>query len=192
MVDEFSSFARVPAPVIRLENLTDLCRQAVFLQRNAHSEIAFTTELPDEAIYYRCDGRQLSQALTNLLLNAAEAIHARDGENTEDPEGTILVRLRYGNGQTAIEVEDDGKGLPEEARERLTEPYYTTRIKGTGLGLAIVKKIMEDHGGRLRLEDGPSGGARVILELPGDPVSEADARAELEEQMDGVAVAPGR
>jgi two-component system nitrogen regulation sensor histidine kinase NtrY len=134
----------------------------------------------------------LSQALTNLLLNAAEAIHGRDGENTEDPEGTILVRLRYGNGQTAIEVEDDGKGLPEEARERLTEPYYTTRIKGTGLGLAIVKKIMEDHGGRLRLEDGPSGGARVILELPGDPVSEADARAELEEQMDGVAVAPGR
>ncbi|MGD8810904.1 MAG: PAS domain-containing sensor histidine kinase, partial [Gammaproteobacteria bacterium] len=173
MVDEFSSFARVPAPVIRLENLTDLCRQAVFLQRNAHSEIVFTTELPDEAVYYRCDGRQLSQALTNLLLNAADAIHGRDGE---EAEGTILVRLRYGGGQTAIEVEDNGKGLPEEARERLTEPYYTTRLKGTGLGLAIVKKIMEDHGGRLRLEDGPSGGARVILELPGDPLSEEDAR----------------
>jgi two-component system nitrogen regulation sensor histidine kinase NtrY len=89
-------------------------------------------------------------------------------------------------------VEDNGRGLPQEARERLTEPYYTTRLKGTGLGLAIVKKIMEDHGGRLRLEDGPDGGARVLLELPGDPVDEADARAELESQVDGVAVAPGR
>jgi len=93
---------------------------------------------------------------------------------------------------TAIEVEDNGKGLPEEARERLTEPYFTTRVKGTGLGLAIVKKIMEDHGGRLRLEDGPMGGARVLLELPGEPVSEEDVRAELDAQMDGVAVAPGR
>jgi len=189
MVDEFSSFARVPAPVIRLENMTDLCRQAVFLQRNAHSEIAFTTELPDHAVYYRCDGRQVSQALTNLLLNASEAIHGRDGQVAP---GSIVVRLRYGDGATVIEVEDNGKGLPEEARERLTEPYYTTRIKGTGLGLAIVKKIMEDHGGRLRLEDGPMGGARVLLELPGEPVSEEDVRAELEAQMDGVAVAPGR
>ncbi len=189
MVDEFSSFARVPAPVIRLENMTDLCRQAVFLQRNAHSEIAYTTELPDHAVYYRCDGRQVSQALTNLLLNAAEAIHGRGGEAAQ---GSIVVRLRYGDGATVIEVEDNGKGLPEEARERLTEPYFTTRIKGTGLGLAIVKKIMEDHGGRLRLEDGPMGGARVLLELPGDPVSEEDVRAELEAQMDGVAVAPGR
>jgi len=188
MVDEFSSFARVPAPVIRLENLTDLCRQAVFLQRNAHNDIAISTDLPDEAVYYRCDGRQVSQALTNLLLNAAEAIEGRnDAENT----GRIVVRLRFGDGNTAIEVEDNGKGLPEEARERLTEPYYTTRLKGTGLGLAIVKKIMEDHGGRLRLEDGPDGGARVLLELPGDPVDESEARAELDAQMDGVAIVPG-
>jgi two-component system nitrogen regulation sensor histidine kinase NtrY len=185
MVDEFSSFARVPAPVMRLENLTDLCRQAVFLQRNAHSDVSIATELPGEAIYYRCDGRQVSQALTNLLLNAAEAIEAAE-------PGRIVVRLRFGDGRTAIEVEDNGRGLPQEARERLTEPYYTTRLKGTGLGLAIVKKIMEDHGGRLRLEDGPDGGARVLLELPGDPVDEADARAELESQVDGVAVAPGR
>ena len=189
MVDEFSSFARVPAPVIRLENLTDLCRQAVFLQRNAHGDIDFGTELPDHAVYFRCDGRQVSQALTNLLLNASEAIHGRDGEVAP---GRIVVRLRYGDGVTAIEVEDNGKGLPEEARERLTEPYFTTRVKGTGLGLAIVKKIMEDHGGRLRLEDGPMGGARVLLELPGEPVSEEDVRAELDAQMDGVAVAPGR
>ncbi|MEM9683015.1 MAG: ATP-binding protein, partial [Pseudomonadota bacterium] len=189
MVDEFSSFARVPAPVIRLENLTDLCRQAVFLQRNSHTDVDITTELPDHAVYYRCDGRQLSQALTNLLLNAAEAIEARtDGS---DP-GRIVVRLRYGDGTTAIEVEDNGKGLPEEARERLTEPYFTTRVKGTGLGLAIVKKIMEDHGGRLRLEDAPDGGARVLLELAGDPVSDEEARSEFDAQADGVAIVPGR
>lgn len=189
MVDEFSSFARVPAPVIRLENLTDLCRQAVFLQRNAHSDVAIATELPDHAVYFRCDGRQLSQALTNLMLNAAEAIEARaDGS---DP-GRIVVRLRYGDGTTAIEVEDNGKGLPEEARERLTEPYFTTRLKGTGLGLAIVKKIMEDHGGRLRLEDAPDGGARVVLELSGEPVSDGEAHAELDAQADGVAIVPGR
>jgi len=189
MVDEFSSFARVPAPVMRLENLTDLCRQVVFLQRNAHNDISITTDLPNEAIYYRCDGRQVSQALTNLLLNAAEAIEGR-GDAAEP--GRIVVRLRFGDGRTAIEVEDNGRGLPQEARERLTEPYYTTRLKGTGLGLAIVKKIMEDHGGRLRLEDGPDGGARVSLELPGNPVDEADVRTELESQVDGVAIAPGR
>jgi len=189
MVDEFSSFARVPAPVMRLENLTDLCRQVVFLQRNAHNDISITTDLPNEAIYYRCDGRQVSQALTNLLLNAAEAIEGR-GDAAEP--GRIVVRLRFGDGRTAIEVEDNGRGLPQEARERLTEPYYTTRLKGTGLGLAIVKKIMEDHGGRLRLEDGPDGGARVLLELPGNPVDEADVRTELESQVDGVAIAPGR
>lgn len=189
MVDEFSSFARVPAPVMRLENLTDLCRQAVFLQRNALTDITIETDLPDKAVYFRCDGRQVSQALTNLLLNAVEAIEGR-GDATK--AGRIVVRLRVGDGATAIEVQDNGKGLPEEARERLTEPYYTTRLKGTGLGLAIVKKIMEDHGGRLRLEDGPDGGASVLLELPGEPVDETDARAELESHADGVAIAPGR
>lgn len=167
MVDEFSRFARVPKPVMRRENLTDLCRQAVFLQRNARSDIDFHTELPDAPLYYRCDGRQLSQALTNLLLNAADAIDARpDGD---PPQGRITIRLAYGDGLTMIEVEDNGRGLPEEARERLVEPYYTTRRKGTGLGLAIVKKIMEDHGGRLQLEDAPGSGAAVRLVLEGVP-----------------------
>ncbi|MPY75201.1 MAG: HAMP domain-containing protein [Alphaproteobacteria bacterium] len=189
MVEEFSSFARVPAPVMRLENLTDLCRQTIFLQRTAHGKISIAAELPDEAVYYRCDGRQLSQALTNLLLNAAEAIDGREGEAL--PRGKIVVRLVNQEGTTAIEVEDNGKGLPHEARERLTEPYFTTRLKGTGLGLAIVKKIMEDHGGGLRLDDSPSGGARVRLELPGDPVAQEEVRAEMAAQTDGPALAPG-
>lgn len=189
MVEEFSSFARVPAPVMRLENLTDLCRQTIFLQRTAHGNISIAAELPDEAVYYRCDGRQLSQALTNLLLNAAEAIDGREGEAL--PRGKITVRLVNQEGTTAIEVEDNGKGLPHEARERLTEPYFTTRLKGTGLGLAIVKKILEDHGGGLRLDDSPSGGARVRLELPGDPVAQEEVRAEMAAQTDGPALAPG-
>jgi len=190
MVEEFSSFARVPAPVMRLENLTDLCRQTIFLQRAAHGKISITSELPDRAVYYRCDGRQLSQALTNLLLNAAEAIDGREGDGL--PAGKIVVRLINEEGTTAIEVEDNGKGLPQEARERLTEPYFTTRLKGTGLGLAIVKKIMEDHGGRIRLDDAPSGGARVRLELPGDPVGQEEARAEMAAEMGGAALVPGR
>jgi two-component system nitrogen regulation sensor histidine kinase NtrY len=189
MVEEFSSFARVPAPVMRLENLTDLCRQTIFLQRTAHGDTAITADLPEEAVYYRCDGRQLSQALTNLLLNAAEAIAGREGEGL--PRGKITVRLINQEGTTAIEVEDNGRGLPHEARERLTEPYFTTRVKGTGLGLAIVKKIMEDHGGRLRLDDAPSGGARVRLELPGDPVAQEEVRAEMMAQASGVALVPG-
>jgi two-component system nitrogen regulation sensor histidine kinase NtrY len=174
---------------MRLENLTDLCRQTIFLQRAGHASISIVSELPDEAVYYRCDGRQLSQALTNLLLNAAEAIEGREG--TDLPPGRIVVRLINEEGTTAIEVEDNGKGLPQEARERLTEPYYTTRIKGTGLGLAIVKKIMEDHSGRLRLDDAPSGGARVRLELPGNPVGREEAGAEMAAQMGGIAVIPG-
>ncbi len=189
MVEEFSSFARVPAPVMRLENLTDLCRQTIFLQRAAHGKISITSELPDHAVYYRCDGRQLSQALTNLLLNAAEAIDGREGAGLAP--GKIIVRLINEEGTTAIEVEDNGKGLPQEARERLTEPYFTTRLKGTGLGLAIVKKIMEDHGGRIRLDDAPSGGARVRLELPGNPASQEEARAEMAAEMGGAALVPG-
>jgi two-component system, NtrC family, nitrogen regulation sensor histidine kinase NtrY len=189
MVEEFSSFARVPAPVMRLENLTDLCRQTIFLQRAAHGKISITSELPDHAVYYRCDGRQLSQALTNLLLNAAEAIDGREGAGLSP--GKIIVRLINEEGTTAIEVEDNGKGLPQEARERLTEPYFTTRLKGTGLGLAIVKKIMEDHGGRIRLDDAPSGGARVRLELPGNPASQEEARAEMAAEMGGAALVPG-
>ncbi len=167
MVDEFSSFARVPKPVMRRENLSDLCSQAVFLQRTARSDIEFVTELPETPFYYNCDGRQLSQALTNLLLNAVDAIDAREGGNR--PQGRITVRLGYRDGSTVIEVEDNGRGLPEQGRERLSEPYYTTRRKGTGLGLAIVKKIMEDHGGGLQMEDATGGGASVCLVLHGAP-----------------------
>ena len=171
MVDEFSSFARMPAPVIRPENLSDLVRQSVFLQRNANRDITYNTELPDAPLWFRCDGRQISQAVTNLLLNAAEAIEGRDGENLLP--GEITTRIILEDGAAYIEIEDNGKGLPANQRDRLTEPYFTTRSKGTGLGLAIVHKIMEDHKGSLQLTDSPAGGAIVRLQLIGDPITDA-------------------
>jgi two-component system nitrogen regulation sensor histidine kinase NtrY len=159
MVDEFSSFARLPSPIIKDEDLVEIVRQAVFLQRTSTPEIRFRLDIPG-ATRLPCDARQVSQALVNLLKNAAESIQARDGAG---PPGEIAVRLNDADGQVALIVEDNGRGLPTEGRERLAEPYVTTRAKGTGLGLAIVKKIMEDHGGELVLDDRDGGGARVML-----------------------------
>jgi two-component system nitrogen regulation sensor histidine kinase NtrY len=165
MVDEFSSFARMPAPQMRDENLAELVRQTVFLQRNARSEIRFDVDLPPAPWHLRLDPRQIGQALTNLLQNAIDAIDGREApvDGAALPQGHIVVHLAEHHRRIAVIVEDNGKGLPRENRERLTEPYVTTRTKGTGLGLAIVKKIMEDHGGELVLEDRSGGGTRVSL-----------------------------
>ncbi|MBI3451750.1 MAG: PAS domain-containing sensor histidine kinase [Rhodospirillales bacterium] len=164
MVDEFSSFARMPAPVMREEDLVELVRRTVFLQRNARPEISFVTEIPDQPIVLRLDQRQIGQALTNLLQNAIDAIDGREaGVGDALPPGRVAARIVVEDGRVAVEIDDNGKGLPAEDRDRLTEPYVTTRAKGTGLGLAIVKKIMEDHGGELILADRPGGGARVSL-----------------------------
>ena len=167
MVDEFSAFARMPAPVMRKENLGKLVEQAMFLQRTAQTNVQFTYKPPREPMVLACDGRQVGQALTNLLKNAIESIEGRqqrDGEAT--PAGAIEVALRNKSGNCVIEIADNGKGLPEANRHRLTEPYVTTRERGTGLGLAIVKKIMEDHGGDLILRDREGGGAVVSLVFP--------------------------
>ena len=164
MVDEFSSFARMPRPTVQPEDAKELCQQALFLQRNANSEIRYRAALPDQAVALICDRRQIGQVLTNILKNAAEAIEGRESRNDEPlPLGEISLSLADDGTTVKIVVEDNGKGLPHEGRERLTEPYMTTRSKGTGLGLAIVKKIMEDHGGRLVLDDREGGGARISL-----------------------------
>lgn len=162
MVDEFSAFARMPQPVLRQEDLGEIVRQAVFLQRNAHPELAFELAVEEPAPVAQCDRRLIGQAVTNLLQNAIDAVAARPGA------GQIRVALAARDGWAEITVEDDGEGLPAEGRESLTEPYVTRKTKGTGLGLAIVKKIMEDHLGRLELSDRPDGkpGARVTLSLP--------------------------
>jgi two-component system, NtrC family, nitrogen regulation sensor histidine kinase NtrY len=163
MIDEFSSFARMPAPVLKPANLIEIVHQAVFLQRTAHPEIAFETIFPEHPVMVRCDARLVGQALINIVKNAIESIQARIAEHGASPNGHIRVVVSEGAGQAAVMIEDNGKGLPQQGRERLTEPYVTTRAKGTGLGLAIVKKIMEDHQGELVLEDAEPEGARVRL-----------------------------
>lgn len=162
MVDEFSSFARMPKPVFREESLLDIARQTMFLHEVAKPEIRFTMTHPDPVPALVCDRRQLGQALTNLVKNATEAVEAvetrKDGER-----GEVAMTIRAGEpGQLLIDVDDNGIGLPAE-RERIVEPYMTTRSRGTGLGLAIVKKIVEEHFGTMTFADRPGGGARVTL-----------------------------
>jgi two-component system nitrogen regulation sensor histidine kinase NtrY len=166
MVDEFSSFARMPAPVMRRENAQELLQQAVFLQRVAHPQITFTTAAPKEPIFFEGDGRLISQALTNVLKNAGESVAARIAKGDDEP-GKITIALEPNESAFAFRIIDNGVGLPPEHRHRLTEPYVTTRAKGTGLGLAIVRKIMEDHGGDITLSDVEGGdGAEVKLTFP--------------------------
>jgi two-component system nitrogen regulation sensor histidine kinase NtrY len=165
MVDEFSAFARMPAPKFADQDAAELLRAAVFAQRVASPEVEITLEDP-APITLRADGRMLAQALTNVLKNAAEAVEARRAAAPK-LQGHIAARLVSDDHGVAFEVEDNGVGLPAKDRDRLTEPYVTTREKGTGLGLAIVKRIMEDHGGELELTDARSGaGALAILRLP--------------------------
>ncbi len=168
MVDEFSSFARMPAPVINMESAHELVRQAVFLQRVACPQVTFEVKLPKETIHFECDGRLVAQALTNVLKNSVEAIAARI-EKGDTVQGRIAVEVSADAKRVIIAVRDNGIGLPKEYRHRLTEPYVTTRAKGTGLGLAIVRKILEDHGGELTLEDAPekeAPGAVVRMAFP--------------------------
>jgi two-component system, NtrC family, nitrogen regulation sensor histidine kinase NtrY len=167
MVDEFSSFARMPTPTMRRENAQELLHQSVFLQRVAHPQIAFEIKAPVEPVYFECDGRLVSQALTNVLKNATEAIAAREASGYEG-QGRIAIALEELGDRLIYRVADNGVGLPSQHRHRLTEPYVTTRTKGTGLGLAIVKKILEDHGGDVTLADreDEETGAEVRLSFP--------------------------
>ncbi|MBX9945427.1 MAG: PAS domain-containing sensor histidine kinase [Reyranella sp.] len=177
MVDEFSSFARMPRPTVQTEDAKELCQQALFLQRNGNPDLRYAAHLPDHAIPLICDRRQVGQVLTNILKNSAEAIEGREvPPGAFLPPGEISLSLTDDGMTVRIVVEDNGKGLPKEGRERLTEPYMTTRSKGTGLGLAIVKKIMEDHGGYLALEDREGGGARISLVFRRDAKEIASAR----------------
>jgi two-component system nitrogen regulation sensor histidine kinase NtrY len=172
MVDEFSAFARMPQPVIKPEDVGRIAREALVLQRTARPGIEWVTVIPDRGPVAPCDRRMLRQALTNLLQNAADAVAMRDGA------GRITVTVDDRDSEVAITVGDDGIGLPQEDRARLTEPYVTHKPKGTGLGLAIVKKIMEDHGGALTLSDQRIGpGAVAGLVLPRNQPTGATERA---------------
>src|SRR5205823_5271413 len=138
MVDEFSSFARMPAPVLKPEDLATIVEQAVFLERTAHPKIGFEARFAVRPVPLRCDARLIGQALINIIKNAIESIEGRIAESGPTPPGQIIVTVE-GDGPVAVTIEDNGKGLPRHGRDQLTEPYVTTRAKGTGLGLAIVK-----------------------------------------------------
>jgi two-component system nitrogen regulation sensor histidine kinase NtrY len=165
MVDEFSAFARMPTPKFARHDLAELIGQAVFAQRVADPSVVIDIEEPLSPMPIVCDGRIVGQALANVLKNAGEAIAARP--SPAPAPGRICVRLNQTAAAAEVEISDNGVGLPDKNRDRLTEPYVTTREKGTGLGLAIVKRILEDHGGRLSLGDArPGPGARVVLAFP--------------------------
>ncbi|MEZ5655992.1 MAG: ATP-binding protein [Sphingobium sp.] len=163
IVDEFSAFARMPKPVFRSEALADIARHSLFLHEVAHADIGFSfhSEVGDMEIV--CDRRQLGQALTNIVKNAVEAVDARSASEAEH-KGAVSMSIIADGARIAIEVLDNGIGLPVE-RERIVEPYMTTRTKGTGLGLAIVQKIVEEHGGTMIFEDADGGGTIVRITL---------------------------
>ena len=168
MVDEFSNFARMPKPVFREENVHAIARQALFLHEVAHPGVTFAIEPRDGEFPMVCDRRQLAQALTNVVKNAVEAIETRRNRGEHSLAGDkVEVRLRRDQDQLVIDVLDTGIGLPED-RERLTEPYMTTRVRGTGLGLAIVKKIVEEHLGEIAFLDRKGGGTHVRIAFDAD------------------------
>jgi two-component system nitrogen regulation sensor histidine kinase NtrY len=174
MVDEFSSFARMPQAVFEEHDVREILREAVILFQMSRPEVEFTTSVPDDELIALCDRRLLTQAITNLVKNACEAIDSYQQAAPKDApleKGRVSASVRVVDHRILIEVIDNGCGLPKENRHRLVEPYVTTRQKGTGLGLAIVQRITEQHGGTLELGDAPpeSGHARgavVRLSLP--------------------------
>src|SRR5206468_8294640 len=163
MVDEFSNFARMPKPVFREEDVHEIARQAMFLQEVAHPGIGFAIDPPDGEFHMVCDRRQLAQALTNVVKNGVEAIESRRNRGEHSLAGDrVELRLHQEDSHLVIDVLDTGIGLPDD-RERLTEPYMTTRVRGTGRGLAIVKKIVEVHMGEIAFLDLPCGGTHVRI-----------------------------
>ena len=162
IVDEFSSFARMPKPVFRDESLTDIVGHSVFLFEVAHTEIRFDYTPSKKPISILCDRRQIGQAVTNILKNAAEAIDARANDGNAKTAGIIDISIETAGEQIDVVVRDNGVGLPD-LTERLLEPYVTTRASGSGLGLAIVKKIVEEHHGEILFDHNDGGGAVVRL-----------------------------
>ena len=181
MVDEFSSFARMPKPTFREEPVTEIVRQAMFLHEVAHPGLDFVLDAPEPSPMLVCDRRLLGQALTNVVKNAVEAIELKKEQGGDGKSDRIEMKVSETGGKLVIEVRDSGIGLPAD-RGRLTEPYVTTRAKGTGLGLAIVKKIVEEHFGQIEFEDVGGGGTLVrfqfdpeLLERLGTKIREEQA-----------------
>jgi len=172
MVDEFSSFARMPQAVFEEQDIREIVREAVILFQMSRPEFEYEIDVLNEPLLALCDRRLLTQAVTNLVKNASEAVDAYHHANGQAPaKGRVVIRLRANDHRFVIGVIDNGCGLPKENRHRLVEPYVTTRQKGTGLGLAIVQRITEQHGGVLELDDAPADegythGAWIRMSIP--------------------------
>jgi two-component system nitrogen regulation sensor histidine kinase NtrY len=172
MVDEFSSFARMPKPEFAEEAIVDIAREAMFLHEVANPSIRFSITAPSPSPMLICDRRQLAQALSNIVKNGVEAIGQR--KDAVDPDISMTLEAEPG-GAIVICVADAGIGLPLE-RERIVEPYMTTRPGGTGLGLAIVKKIIEEHMGTISFADREGGGTVVTIRIDQAVLAAAIAR----------------
>lgn len=183
MVDEFSSFARMPKARPERDDLNECVRQVAFLMRVGNADVDIVDVHPEAPIFARFDRRLLSQALTNIVKNAVEGIAAREEQDAAE-KGRVEIILSARDHMAEVDVIDNGKGFPAINRQRLLEPYMTTRSDGTGLGLPIVAKIIEDHGGRLELLDAPKGrGACVRLILPLAAEKETSAGEESDKEL---------
>jgi len=163
MVDEFSSFARMPTPRMAFADISDVARSTVFAQRLVFPDVRIEVEGADQPIALVSDERLIGQSLLNLIKNASESVQARCERDGEPKDGFVTLRLRDLDFGVQFEVIDNGLGFPEKDRHRLIEPYVTTRTKGAGLGLAIVARIIEDHGGLIELDDAPGGGPGAVV-----------------------------
>jgi two-component system, NtrC family, nitrogen regulation sensor histidine kinase NtrY len=194
MVDEFSSFARMPKPKPERDDLVETLRQTLFLMRIGNPGIAFEDNLPAEPYHIRFDRRLIGQAVQNVLKNGVEGISARPADTSQP--GRITLRLGQLDPQRlAIDIIDNGVGFPAENRQRLLEPYMTTREGGTGLGLPIVSKIFEEHGGGIQLLDNPDGGGamvRLILAIDGPAIDGNAPEADKTNQPEAPAGADAR
>lgn len=171
MVDEFAAFARMPAPQMEIADLRDAVQEPVILFRESHGHVSYGLDLPDEAVVCRFDRRLITQAVTNLVKNATEAVESM--ERKKKNKNRVDTRIKVLDDRVMIEVSDNGIGLPKSNRAKILEPYVTNKgTKGTGLGLAMVQKIVEQHGGTIELHDAPcedpkgSPGALMRLTLP--------------------------
>ena len=145
LIDEFSSFARMPEPEIKLDNISKCLNESFILFSNSHKNIKLNLNLEKQDIYFQFDKFQLTQCFNNLIKNAVEAVE-------KIPNPSINVILKVENNKIFIEIIDNGIGISKEMANKIFEPYFTTKNKGTGLGLSIVKKIIEDHNGKIRIE----------------------------------------
>jgi len=145
LVDEFSSFARMPEAEIKLDNLSQCLKESYLLYNSSRKDINLNLKMVKNDIYFQFDKLQISRCFNNLIKNSIEAVE-------KIPNPVIEIRLSASQNNITIEIIDNGVGIDDKMSGKIFEPYFTTKSKGTGLGLSIVKRIIEDHGGKIKIE----------------------------------------